>query len=153
MEHGLLDRAENLGKAARPLGEFAELTKRGVPITGTENYGGSIVTAGGLVFIGGTVADRVDRRRLLALTQGLTALLFGGLGVLVTTGLVEIWQVMIMAFLLGCVRAFDQPSRQGSVDLGMLDVDLVLQLELAQRLNGLEQSGGEVHLPLFIGES
>jgi quinoprotein glucose dehydrogenase len=37
-----------------PLGEFAELTKRGLPITGTENYGGPIVTAGGLVFIGAT---------------------------------------------------------------------------------------------------
>ncbi|MEN3334340.1 MAG: quinoprotein glucose dehydrogenase [Blastocatellia bacterium] len=37
-----------------PLGEFAELTKRGMPITGTENYGGPIVTAGGLVFIGAT---------------------------------------------------------------------------------------------------
>jgi quinoprotein glucose dehydrogenase len=37
-----------------PLGEFAELTKRGIPITGTENYGGPIVTAGGLVFIGAT---------------------------------------------------------------------------------------------------
>jgi quinoprotein glucose dehydrogenase len=35
-----------------PLGEFPELTARGIPITGTENYGGPIVTAGGLVFIG-----------------------------------------------------------------------------------------------------
>lgn len=37
-----------------PLGEFPELTRKGVPITGTENIGGTIVTAGGLVFIGGT---------------------------------------------------------------------------------------------------
>ncbi len=34
-----------------PLGEFHELTKRGIPKTGTENYGGPAVTAGGLVFI------------------------------------------------------------------------------------------------------
>ncbi len=34
------------------LGEFAELTARGIPPTGTENYGGPVVTAGGLVFIG-----------------------------------------------------------------------------------------------------
>jgi quinoprotein glucose dehydrogenase len=34
-----------------PLGELAELTRRGVPPTGTENYGGPVVTAGGLVFI------------------------------------------------------------------------------------------------------
>ena len=37
-----------------PLGEYAELTKRGIPPTGTENFGGTIVTAGGLVFIGGS---------------------------------------------------------------------------------------------------
>ncbi|WKN31873.1 PQQ-binding-like beta-propeller repeat protein [Porifericola rhodea] len=37
-----------------PLGEFEELTKKGIPKTGTENYGGPIVTAGGLVFIGAT---------------------------------------------------------------------------------------------------
>jgi quinoprotein glucose dehydrogenase len=34
-----------------PLGEFAELKARGIPPTGTELYGGPIVTAGGLVFI------------------------------------------------------------------------------------------------------
>jgi quinoprotein glucose dehydrogenase len=34
-----------------PLGEFQELTAQGVPPTGTENYGGPLVTAGGLVFI------------------------------------------------------------------------------------------------------
>ena len=37
-----------------PLGEHEELTKQGVPKTGTENYGGAIVTAGGLVFCSGT---------------------------------------------------------------------------------------------------
>ncbi len=37
-----------------PLGEFRELTERGIPITGTENYGGPVVTAGGLIFIGAT---------------------------------------------------------------------------------------------------
>ena len=37
-----------------PLGEHKELTRRGIPKTGTENYGGPIVTAGGLVFIGAT---------------------------------------------------------------------------------------------------
>ena len=37
-----------------PLGEHAELTKRGVPKTGTELYGGSVVTAGGILFIGAT---------------------------------------------------------------------------------------------------
>jgi len=36
------------------LGEYPELTKRGIPPTGTENYGGPVVTAGGVIFIGAT---------------------------------------------------------------------------------------------------
>jgi quinoprotein glucose dehydrogenase len=40
------------------LGEFAALTARGVPQTGTPSYGGPIVTAGGLVFIGATQDER-----------------------------------------------------------------------------------------------
>ena len=42
-----------------PLGEYPELTARGIPRTGTENFGGSIVTAGGLVFIAGTKDERL----------------------------------------------------------------------------------------------
>lgn len=37
-----------------PLGELKELTAQGIPPTGTENYGGPLVTAGGVVFIGAT---------------------------------------------------------------------------------------------------
>ena len=37
-----------------PLGEYKALSERGIPITGTENYGGPVVTAGGLIFIGAT---------------------------------------------------------------------------------------------------
>ena len=37
-----------------PLGEFAALTARGMPITGTEQYGGPIATRGGLLFIAAT---------------------------------------------------------------------------------------------------
>ena len=42
-----------------PLGEHVELTARGIPRTGTENFGGAIVTAGGLVFIAGTKDERI----------------------------------------------------------------------------------------------
>ena len=42
-----------------PLGEFPELTKKGVPITGSESYGGPLVTASGLLFIAGTRDERI----------------------------------------------------------------------------------------------
>ena len=44
-----------------PLGEYPELAAQGLKDTGTENYGGPIVTAGGLVFIGATNFDRKFR--------------------------------------------------------------------------------------------
>jgi quinoprotein glucose dehydrogenase len=40
------------------LGEHPELTARGIPATGTENFGGTIATSGGLVFIGGTKDEK-----------------------------------------------------------------------------------------------
>lgn len=42
-----------------PLGEYPELTARGLPPTGTENYGGPVVTAGGLIFIGATADETI----------------------------------------------------------------------------------------------
>jgi quinoprotein glucose dehydrogenase len=42
-----------------PLGEYPELTKKGIPITGTELYGGPLVTKGGLVFIAATKDEKI----------------------------------------------------------------------------------------------
>ncbi len=44
-----------------PLGEYPELVARGMKDTGSENYGGPIVTAGGVLFIGATNHDRKFR--------------------------------------------------------------------------------------------
>lgn len=51
-----LNRGEIVWQA--PLGEYKELTARGIPPTGTETIGGSIATAGGLVFIGATADEK-----------------------------------------------------------------------------------------------
>lgn len=42
-----------------PLGEYPELTKKGIPITGTQNLGGPVVTAGGLVIIAATFDEKL----------------------------------------------------------------------------------------------
>ncbi len=62
-----------------PLGEVPELMQRGLPPTGTENYGGPIVTAGGLVFIGASKDEKFrafDKRTGKTLWQ--TSLPAGG---------------------------------------------------------------------------
>lgn len=62
--------------------------------------------------LGGVLADRVDKRRLLVFTQSVAALqalvLFG----LTVTGVVQIWHIMLLALALGFVNSLDMPVRQ-----------------------------------------
>jgi len=52
---------------AVPLGEFRELTAKGIPQTGTENYGGPVITSTGLLFIG---ASRDEKFRDFTIKNG-----------------------------------------------------------------------------------
>lgn len=51
----------NTGKVKwkKPLGEYPELSARGVPVTGTQNMGGCVATDGGLVFVGATKDEKL----------------------------------------------------------------------------------------------
>jgi len=60
----------------------------------------------------GSLADRMNRRKLLMLTQAGQGVLALALGVMTLTGQVRLWHVFIFAFLLGCVTAIDGPVRQ-----------------------------------------
>ncbi len=61
---------------------------------------------------GGIWADRLDRRKLLIVTQSLAMAQAIALAALTYAGLVEVWHVIAMAALLGVVIAFDTPVRQ-----------------------------------------
>jgi len=65
--------------------------------------------------VGGAIADRVDKRRLLLFTQSASAVLAGVLGVLTLAGHVTILHVLAVAGLLGAVNALDIPTRQSFV--------------------------------------
>jgi len=60
----------------------------------------------------GVVADRVDRRRLILITQSLCAVQAVALAAVVSAGIVKPWMVLALAFVFGCVNAFDLPARQ-----------------------------------------
>ena len=61
---------------------------------------------------GGVIADRVDKRRLVTITQSVSGVLALALGVLTMTGVVQLWMVYLLAFLLGLVSLADMPARQ-----------------------------------------
>jgi MFS family permease len=65
--------------------------------------------------LAGVAADRFDRRRLLATTQVSSAIVALTLAVLATTGLVEFWQVAVLALLLGVAGAMQNPAYQAIV--------------------------------------
>jgi predicted MFS family arabinose efflux permease len=84
---------------------------------------GSELALGAVAFVGylpvflfspvaGVVADRMDKRRLIYVTQTLAMLLAFVMGLLVVTDLATVPVVGVMAFLTGCVGAFDLPTRQ-----------------------------------------
>ena len=66
---------------------------------------------------GGVVADRVDRRRLLIITQALAAILALILGFLTSTGQVRVWHIYAVTFLSGAVGIFDAPARTALIPL------------------------------------
>ncbi|MGA7810183.1 MFS transporter [Bradyrhizobium sp.] len=72
----------------------------------------------------GFAADHLDRRRLLLGTQAAMGALAFGLGLLTISGLIQLWQVYVFAFLLGCVTAFDSPARQTFVGELVGEADL-----------------------------
>lgn len=85
----------------------------------------------------GTVADRVDRRRqlLTVACAGLALMTFTGW--LTGTGFIRIWQVVAIAFAVGCVRMSDIPARQALV----LDTTSRSEASTAMTLNALASRG------------
>jgi len=70
------------------------------------------VTVFFMAAFGGVIADRVDRRRMLIVTQSLSMAQAVLLAVLTLTHTVQVWEIIALAFGLGLVNAFDIPSRQ-----------------------------------------
>ncbi len=65
-----------------------------------------------LASLGGYVADHYDRHRGVVWTQTAAMVLAFLLSALTLTGLVRVWEIIVIAFLVGVVNAFDVPIRQ-----------------------------------------
>ncbi len=61
---------------------------------------------------GGVIADRVDKRRLMVVLQSLMGVQALVLGLLVVAGVVQVWEIALLAALLGLNNAFENPARQ-----------------------------------------
>lgn len=122
-------------------------------LTGSATMLGVVAFVGALPTIAlgpfaGSVIDWFDRFTVLLLAQvglGIVALT---LGLLVITGHEQVWSVMVLAFLMGLVRAFDIPARQALV------IDLVTDrrdLPNAIALNSTMVNGTKLIGPTIAG--
>ncbi|NWF97583.1 MAG: MFS transporter [Nitrospirae bacterium] len=86
-------------------------------LTKSPFYLGAVAAAGTLPILlftlgGGIIADRFRKRNLLLLTQALSIIPALLLGILTDFEMIKVWQVAVLAAILGTINAFDIPARQ-----------------------------------------
>ncbi len=129
-----------IGQLVSLVGTWMQTTAQGFLIfqlTNSPAYLGYVGFASGIpswlfTLYGGVISDRMPRRTLLVITQTSMLILAFLLAGLTFTNLVQPWQVLVLAFLLGIANAFDAPARQSFV-LEMVDRDALTN---AIALNG-----------------
>jgi MFS family permease len=97
--------------------------------------------------MGGVIADRYPKRKILYASQSVAGLLGLTLGILVATGEVRMWMVGILAVMLGFVSVVDNPTRQ-SLILELVGPD---QIRNAVSLNSTEVNLARVIGPTLAG--
>jgi MFS family permease len=97
--------------------------------------------------VGGAVADRYHRHRIVIATQVASMFLAGLLALITLTGVVQVWHLIAIATALGLVNAFDLPTRQAFV------VQLVPREDLpnAIALNSTMFNGARIVGPAVAG--
>src|SRR5690606_18897295 len=97
--------------------------------------------------VGGVIADRYDRRRVLMITQASMLVLAFSLAALTLSGLIQVWHIAAIAALLGVANGFDIPTRQAFV------VELVGRQDLinAIALNSSMFNGARIIGPAIAG--
>ena len=112
-----------LGQSVSAPGTWMQLVAEGWLVLQLTGSGVALGIVGSLQFgplllggaWGGVLADRLDKRRLVLVTQAIKASLAGLLGLLVVTGVVEMWMVYAVALAGGIVEVVDNTARRSFV--------------------------------------
>jgi predicted MFS family arabinose efflux permease len=96
---------------------------------------------------GGVIADRVPKRELLLVTQTVSTVQAIVLAALTSLGAIQIWQIYVLALILGTANAFDGPARQS------FPIELVGRNDVANAvaLNATLMNGSRILGPSFAG--
>jgi MFS family permease len=101
--------------------------------------------------IGGTVADRFDKRRLLCLTQSTSAALALLLAILTITGAIRLWLILLITFLDGTVLSFDQPARGALIPTLVPRKDLMNAISLQSMVHNAASMLGPALAGVAVG--
>lgn len=97
--------------------------------------------------IGGAIADRYRRQRILQITQTISMILATMLAILTFTGAIRVWHIFALAALSGMTNAFDIPTRQAFI----VDITRREDLTNAIALNSSMFNGARIVGPAIAG--
>ena len=66
--------------------------------------------------------DRFNRRKILVITQTLSMLQALLMALLTLTGTIQVWHIMALSLLIGCINALDNPTRQAFYPLSLIHI-------------------------------
>jgi MFS family permease len=101
----------------------------------------------GLAFVGGTIADRLDQRKLLIFTQSCMAVTAAVLGLLIQLHMIQVWHIIVISFINALLLAVDQPARQSLLPRLVPREDLMN----AVALNSVTFTGAAAFGPALAG--
>jgi len=102
-------------------------------------------------FMGGIAADRVGKRKLMAITQLGIALFALFIGIMVTTGRIEVWHIVVTSVILGILAAFNNPARQTYVPDLVGREDLINAMSLTSGIMNMTRIVGPALAGILIG--
>ena len=100
-----------------------------------------------LNIFGGVLADKLDRKKLISITQTINGALILILSGLTFAGVIQAWHVIALAFLAGAINAFDQPARQALYP-SLIDRSVMMN---AVALNSAIWTGTRIIAPAIAG--
>lgn len=137
-----------LGQSASVIGDALVLVAVGLYVTrltGDPSDVGLVLGAYSLplvlfVLLGGVLADRLPRQRVMIVSDVLRCVLHATLALLIATGVVQIWHMVVIGALFGTAEAFFRPAYTGLVPQTVPEEDI----QPAQALTGVSNEVAEI---------
>jgi MFS family permease len=132
-----------LGQSASVIGDGLVIVAIGLfvnRLTGDPSDVGVVLAAYSLplvllVLVGGVIADRLPRQAVMMVTDAIRGLAHGVLALLIATGTVRVWHMVVIGLLFGTSQAFFQPAYTGLIPQTVPEDDI----QAAQALGGVSR--------------